>query len=98
MQTENHAGQQRGDLRPYVTWDRFIDDGLGTRTRFDIASAFRPSLHPGSHSTPEKKREAQAFAAVSRRADDIAAQLFVPRNQILTSGRRVGGFAQRSFF
>jgi len=31
-------------------------------------------------------------------ADDIAAQLFVPRNQILTSGRRGGGFAQRGFF
>ena len=98
MQTENHSGQQRCDLRPYVTWDRFIDDGLGPRTRLDIASAFRPGLHPGCHSTPEKKREAQAFAAVSRRADDIAAQLFVPRNQILTSGRRVVGFAQRVFF
>jgi hypothetical protein len=98
LQTENHAGQQRGDLRPYVTWNRFIDDGLGTRTRFDIASAFRPSLHPGCHSTPEKKREAQAFAAVSRRADDIAAQLLVPRNQILMSGRRGGSFAQWGFF
>jgi hypothetical protein len=71
---------------------------LGTRTRFDITGAFRPSLHPGCHSTPEKYREAQAFAAVSRRADDIAAQLFVPRNQILTSGRRVGSLAQRGFF
>ena len=96
MQTENHAGQQHGDLRPYVTWDRFIDDGLGARTRFDSASAFRPSLHPGCHSTPEKKREAQTFAAVTRQADSIAAQLLVPRNQILTSG--VDGFAQRCFF
>ena len=98
MQTENHAGQQRGDLRPYVTWDGFIDDGLGTRTRFDIASAFRPGLHPGFHSTPEKKRKAQAFAAVGRRTDGIAAQLLVPRNQILTSGRCVDGLAQRRFF
>ncbi len=98
MQTENHAGQQQGDLRLYVTWDRFIDEGLGTRTRFDSASAFRPSLHPGCHSTPEKKREAQPFAAVSRRTDGIAAQLFVPRNQILTSGRWGDGFAQRVFF
>ena len=98
MQTENHAGQQGGDLRPYVTWDRFIDDGLGTRTRFDIASAFRPGMHPGCHSTPEKKREAQAFVAMALRTDRIAAQLLVSRNQILTSGRRLDGFAQRSFF
>jgi hypothetical protein len=32
LQIGNHAGQQRGDLRPYVTWDRFINDGVGTRS------------------------------------------------------------------
>ena len=98
MQTENHAGQQRGDLRPYVTWDRFVDDGLGTRTRFDITSAFRPGLHPGGHPAPEKKRQAETFAARRQRTQGLVAELLVVGNQIWESCGLAKRLAQRRFF
>jgi len=98
LQTQNHAGQQCGDLRPYVTWDRFIDDGLRARTRLDSASALRPGLHPGCHPTPEKERETQALAAESGSAHGVSTQLLVMGSQILPSGWCIAGPVQRRFF
>ena len=52
-----------------------------------MGGAFRPSLHPGGHSAPDKKRQAQAFAAVGQGCYGITPQLLVLGNQIVTGGR-----------
>jgi hypothetical protein len=54
-------------------------------------------LHPGRHSTPDEKSEAQALIAGSQPAHGITTQLLVAGSQIVPKGGRIAGLVQRFF-